>query len=287
MSRITRAEEAFIREAVEALEFPSFLARVTDFIGKPVEKGIAALPEKAREALTHASRRGIESALRTAMSTLGTRGSATDFGAAVGTAGRTGLLHGASTAVTGAVSGFFGLPALALELPVTTTLMMRSIAQIAADFGEDLSLRETQLDCLYVFTLGSPSPSDDEMESAYYTSRIAFAQLIQTATRFLAKKTAAEILTAVERKSAPVLVDLIVRIASRFEIVVSQKAMGQLVPGIGAGVGAVINVAFTEYFSEVAKYHFGLKRLERERGEAEVRRIYQERKLALFRKAAR
>jgi hypothetical protein len=52
--------------------------------------------------------------------------------------------------------------------------------------------------------------------------------------------------------------------------------MGQLVPGIGAAAGAALNVAFTEYFSDVAKYHFGLRRLERFHGEAAVRRLYEE-----------
>ncbi len=41
--------------------------------------------------------------------------------------------------VTGGVSGFFGLAALPVELPVTTTLMLRAIADIARHNGEDLS----------------------------------------------------------------------------------------------------------------------------------------------------
>jgi len=33
--------------------------------------------------------------------------------------------------VSGAVGGFFGLPGLIVELPISTTLMLRSIADIA------------------------------------------------------------------------------------------------------------------------------------------------------------
>jgi hypothetical protein len=283
MSHFTSGEEKFIREAAEKLENPSFIARLADLIGKPVEKGIAMLPEGAREMLNRTSREAIEGALKTALFTLDERITGTEFREAVGQANRTRLLHGVSTAITGAAGGFFGLPALVVELPVTTTVILRSIAQIAADFGEDLSTREAQLDCLYVFSLGSPSPADDDMDSAYYTSRIAFANLIHQAVKFLGGRSAQEILRAVERKTAPVLVELIVRVAARFEIVVGNKAMGQLIPGIGAGAGALINLAFTEYFSEVAKYHFGLKRLERDHGDGEVKQLYDRMRLELSR----
>ena len=39
--------------------------------------------------------------------------------------------------ITGGVSGFFGTAALAVELPVTTTLMLRAIADLARHNGED------------------------------------------------------------------------------------------------------------------------------------------------------
>jgi len=47
--------------------------------------------------------------------------------------------HKGVVAATGAVGGFFGLTALALELPVSTTLMLRSIADIARSQGEDIA----------------------------------------------------------------------------------------------------------------------------------------------------
>jgi hypothetical protein len=41
---------------------------------------------------------------------------------------------------TGAGGGSFGLPALTIELPVTTTIMLRSIADIARSEGEQIRL---------------------------------------------------------------------------------------------------------------------------------------------------
>jgi EcsC protein family len=44
--------------------------------------------------------------------------------------------------------GTFGLAALPVELPVSTTIMLRSIADIARSEGEDLSDPETALACV-------------------------------------------------------------------------------------------------------------------------------------------
>jgi hypothetical protein len=41
-------------------------------------------------------------------------------------------------ATTGGVGGLFGLPALAIELPISTTIMLRSIADIARSEDEDI-----------------------------------------------------------------------------------------------------------------------------------------------------
>ena len=103
---------------------------------------------------------------------------------------------------------------------------------------------------------------------------IALAQLTEAAAVFVAGKSAKEILKAVQQRSAPPLVALLVRISSRFNIVVGQKALGQLVPVVGAAGGALINAAFTEHYHKVARYHFGLKKLEREHGAAEIQSQY-------------
>ncbi len=70
--------------------------------------------------------------------------------------------------VSGAVGGFFGLPGLIIELPISTTLMLRSIADIARSEGEDLSSFDAHLACITVFALGGRSRDDNAAETAYY-----------------------------------------------------------------------------------------------------------------------
>src|SRR5207248_2064595 len=64
-------------------------------------------------------------------------------------------LHLAAVAASGAVGGAFGLATLPLELPLSTTLILRSVADIARGEGEDLEDPEGLLSCLEVFALGS------------------------------------------------------------------------------------------------------------------------------------
>ncbi len=47
-------------------------------------------------------------------------------------------------AATGSASGFVGVPGIAADLPITTCLMVRSIAEIARSHGEDLTSHEYQ-----------------------------------------------------------------------------------------------------------------------------------------------
>jgi hypothetical protein len=56
--------------------------------------------------------------------------------------------------LSGALGGFWGLPGLLVELPVSTILMLRAIAAVARKEGEDLETAEARWACLEVFTLG-------------------------------------------------------------------------------------------------------------------------------------
>jgi hypothetical protein len=141
--------------------------------------------------------------------------------------------------------------------------MLRSIVATAAEFGFDTRDPQVQLECLYVLSLGSPnSMADDSLKSAYWTSRIAFLDLIRNASKELG------------RTSAPFLVKFLARVASRFELVVSEKVVAEAMPVIGAVGGGVINTAFTNHFNDCARYHFGLRALEKKYGEAEVQTLY-------------
>src|SRR5690606_39058927 len=110
-------------------------------------------------------------------------------------------------AATGGVGGFFGLSGLAVELPISTTIMMRSIADIARSEGESLSDPQTRLACLEVFALGGRSKADDGAESGYYVVRTALARAISQAAEYAAGQ------VAVEKAAPPALMHLIALVA--------------------------------------------------------------------------
>ena len=264
-------EIQFIKQAARFLERPGFLIQAANAIGKPLELVQRNLPESLQKKISAATQKALAKTLDVSIATLKPKSEPLQWDQLT----RQGHFHSAATAVTGAASGFFGPLALAVELPITTGIMFRSIANIAQGFGEDLSEPATRLECLQVFALGSPqSRDDDEMESAYFTHRIAFNAMIKNASIFLAQHSTKEVLAAIEKGSAPFLIRLLGRIAAEFEVVVAEKILAEAVPVIGALGGAAINSAFTDYFNRTAYFHFGLRYLERKYGAEEVEKIY-------------
>ena len=100
-------------------------------------------------------------------------------------------------AVSGAVGGTFGFSALAIELPLSTTIMLRSVADIARSEGFDLDKVETKQACLEVFALGGPSENDnavdtayendDAVDTAYYATRSFTAEAMQILSKELSE----------------------------------------------------------------------------------------------------
>ncbi len=247
---------AELEGAVEVLEFPSFLVRLADSLGAPVEWALKLLERRlpGGGALLHSSvEKALMAAARLAVRSLD--------GGRTGTRRAGERWHRRAAAVSGAVGGALGAPGLAVELPVTTTLILRAIADVAREEGEDLTRLEARLACLEVFALGGRSSSDDAAESAYFAIRLALARTVRRITGGGMGETVGR---------------LVVRIAPRFEIAVGEKLAAQAAPVIGALGGAAINVAFTRHFQRIARAHFTVRRLERVYGEDPVRRAYGE-----------
>jgi hypothetical protein len=186
--------------------------------------------------------------------------------------GRPSLRATASTpfaaAASGAAGGAFGIIALAWELPISTTLMLRSIADIATAEGENPRELETKLACLTVFALGSTrSESDNATESGYFAARAALASAVSEAAKHLAKK-------GLSKTGGPALVRLIALIGARFGVVVSEKAAAQAIPILGAAGGALINTVFIGHYQDMARGHFIVRRLEKTHGHEVIRRAY-------------
>jgi hypothetical protein len=169
---------------------------------------------------------------------------------------------------SGAVGGAFGLPALIVELPVATTIMLRSIADIARSEGEDLRTPEAKLQCIQVLALGGKSKGDDAADAGYFAARAGLARVVGEA----AKRAAASQAGA---RSASVLARMISAVAARFSVVVSEKIAVQAVPVVGALGGATINGLFIAHYQHMARGHFTVRRLERQYGTQAVRAAYE------------
>jgi hypothetical protein len=182
-------------------------------------------------------------------------------------------LHSGLACTSGAIGGAFGLAALAVELPVSTTIMLRAIAAIAREEGEDLADPRTGLACLEVFALGGPQTDETGAEADYFAVRAMLVRGLVEVADFTLNKGAV-------REGAPFLVRFMTQIASRFGVVVSQKLAAQAVAVVGAVGGAAVNLAFVEHFQQVARGHFTIRRLERLYGADVVRAEYDRLKTA-------
>lgn len=278
LTPLSQADLHFLADAAAYLERPSFLIRLANLLGKPAEAVLAALPKTAHQVVNKATTSALSTALGWALRTLpsGTGPAATNperAGAPESTFALSPGLHTALAATTGAVGGLFGLSGLPVEVPATVMVMLRSVAATAAREGANLDDPATRLECLTVLNLGSPAAN--EMESAYFTSRLGMALAVHESAQFVTRHTAREVADSVARGTAPALVRLLGQIASRFEVVLTEKLAAQLVPLAGAVSGALINAAFTDHFNLVARYHFGILRLESLHGREAVRAAYE------------
>jgi hypothetical protein len=249
---------AALSRARHALENPGLAARIANVIGQPIEGLVRMLPEGAQGVVSEAVQKALRVALAAALKTSRRQG---------GRPSRD-RLHQAMVGASGAVGGFFGMAGLALELPVSTTLMLRSIAEIARSQGEDLETAEGRLECLTVFALGGPAGRDDAAESAYFAVRAALAKALSDAAQHLAAR-------GLGAKGAPIVARLVAQVAGRFEAAVAEKVAVQSVPIVGSASGAAINLAFIRHFQAMAWGHFTVRRLERQYGTERVRKAYQ------------
>ena len=146
----------------------------------------------------------------------------------------------AVTSAMGAAGGMGGLPSAMAEIPVTTTVLMRAIQSIAAEHGYDPEDDEVRLDCLQVFAAAGPLSGDDRDTTGFLTLRLAL--------------------------SGPGMKALVGRVAPIFTIALGRKLAAQAVPILGAVAGAAVNWIYTGYYQDMARVHFGLRAIARDRG---------------------
>lgn len=233
-----------LRAAHDALENPSLAARLASAAGMPVEALRARLPSAVQGAVDTA----VRTALGTAMTAALRSGpAATPF------AMPSRWFHRGLVAASGAMGGAFGLPGTLVELPVSTAILLRQIAAVGAEQGEDLAAPDAARECLKVFALGGTTPSDDAAESGYFAVRLALAEALKGSV------------------GQVVVPRFIAAVAARFGGTVGLKVAAQAAPVLGAAAGAAVNLAFLSHFHSVAQAHFSLRRLERTYGAETVR----------------
>ena len=255
-TRLSHEDRAALEAAVAALEKTSFARRLAQLAGRQIGFAGKVMPPQLQQASALAARRALEAGLRVALRSLD------------GKPARDGRLrHRQLAMASGALGGAIGFAGLPLELPISTTIMLRAIADIARSEGEDLSDPQTAMACLEVFALGGHGEGEKVMEGGYLALRGLFAKSVSDAATYVAQNAAAT-------ESAPALARLIGALSSRFGLVVSQKTAAQAAPIFGALGGAVVNLAFTEHFQNLAQGHFTVRRLERAYGQYEVRSEY-------------
>ncbi|MFV0300379.1 MAG: EcsC family protein [Paracoccus sp. (in: a-proteobacteria)] len=141
---------------------------------------------------------------------------------------------------SGAAGGVAGLPGAVVELPFTVTMFLRGMLEIAVEHGFDPDADEVRMECLRIFAAGGPMAEDDGADLGLLAARLSI--------------------------TGHSVQGLIARVAPRFAAVLGQKLAAQATPILGAVAGASINYTFARYYQELARVHFGLKRLARETG---------------------
>ena len=248
--QMTGEDRAALTDAVRRLECAGFLIKAASAIGAPVQGLLKSIPEKARHVIQDATRRAIERCLDIAVKSLGSRTGGGSLDA----------VHKAACTASGALGGFFGMAALAVELPFSTAIMLRSIAEIARQEGENLDDIEARLACVSVLALGSHHKDDDDAEVGYFAVRAALARALPAFA---------------DRALPPALARFVALVAERFGVVVSEKALAEAVPIVGAVGGGTINLIFIDHFQDVAHGHFTVRRLERRYGAEFIRLEYE------------
>ncbi len=155
-------------------------------------------------------------------------------------------INKALTSASGAIAGFVGAPGILVDVPVTTLMIMRSIAEIGRSYGEDITSDAGKRACLEVMAFGGPDTGDEEVEIGYWSTRAAMSH---------------------------VTLQLLVRqVAGRFGVVLSEKFLAQAVPIAGAVAGGSLNYLFMDFYQQMARVHFTIRQIERAHGsEAGVR----------------
>lgn len=259
---LSLADREALLQAKLILEHPGFLTRAAELLGHPIERGIENLPASVQQVIAKAIEATLTLGLRVAVASLDRAGKPTAMR-------RSALIwHRVAGGVAGAAGGFFGLAALPAELPISTLIILRAIADVARSEGEDLCELETRLACLEVLALSGGQPSSPRSaETGYYAARIGLAQSFKKAVEHVRRQ-------GLSTQLAPPVAEWLTRVGARYSTRVSHKVLAKAIPFVGAASGAAINSLFVQHFQDIARAHFTIRRLERAYGAEPIHQAY-------------
>ncbi|NOD62636.1 MULTISPECIES: EcsC family protein [unclassified Ruegeria] len=192
-------------------------------LGGSAESLLEQLPEPVRLGLTGATEQALWLAMHAAQ---GSRRAVPDQKPWVNTA---------VTTAMGAAGGLGGVSTALMELPATTAMLLRAIQGAAAREGFDPTAENVKFDCVRVLPASGPLSHDDGADLGFFSVRLTL--------------------------TGPAMQRLIAAVAPRFSIVLGQKLAAQSVPVLGALAGGGTNYVYTRYYQQIARVHFGLRRL--------------------------
>lgn len=253
-----QADFVALAEAAQSLESTSLATRMSQIVGMPIEKALAALPGHWSTIVTRITKVALKKALDGALYSLKPAPAAPLI-----------KTHKFLAGLSGAIGGSLGIAALAIELPLSATIMLRSIAEIARSEGENLEDMNTKMACLTVFALSGGNSDSDSADTSYYAVRSFLSKALSDTSRHIAVR-------GLSSESAPAIVKLLSAVSTRFSVPVTEKLAAQLIPAIGLVGGASVNLLFINHYQKMAKAHFTVRRLERIYGEEVVKKAYTE-----------
>ncbi len=258
---LAESDIRFVREAAAYLESPPPLLRLTESLSQKAGGLLRGIPLSVRMM----SRRALLSVGEQAMAGVPrARASGTEPGPRA---------HVAASLLSGGAGGPFGWSGLLLELPLSTAILLRSIADIAAATGADLRDRNVRRECLAVFGYGAAEEGAEPAPSPYVTLRMGLTALLNEGGRELAGGRLPRVWQELA-SGAPALTSAAEKLGARYNLESAGRILAKFIPYAGALAAAWVNAAFAAHFNRVARYHFGLRRLEQEHGSDEVRRVY-------------
>ncbi|WP_377186223.1 EcsC family protein [Ruegeria meonggei] len=197
--------------------------KLLNSLGGSAETLLDQLPDPVRQGLTGATEQALWFAMHAAE---GSRRAVPDQQPWVNTA---------LTTAMGAAGGLGGMSTALMELPATTAMLLRSIQGAAAREGFDPSEDGVKFDCIQVLSAAGPMANDDGADLGFFSVRLTL--------------------------TGPAMQRVVAAVAPRLSVVLGQKLAAQSVPVLGAIAGGGTNYVYTRYYQQIARVHFGLRRL--------------------------